>query len=984
MAAPLAALMRPCGPVLAAGQAARERTFETLDKAAAANGWADVLARARAALDPVFAASPYLGGLARRHPAQLATILKTEPSTSLAGLLARTAALAAEPLDLPALKARLRELKAEVHLLTALADLGGVWDLDQVTGALTRFADACVKVAMAAAVRGEIERGRLLSPAGEDDGEAGPLPGLFCIAMGKYGAFELNYSSDIDFSLFYDPEALPLAEGVEHQGFTTRFAQTLADILQERTSDGYVFRVDLRLRPDPSTTPPAVPVEAALDYYQTVGQNWERAAFIKARVCAGDSGAGLAFLDALQPFIWRRILDFAAIADIHSIKRQIHIHKVDERLAAKGADVKLGHGGIREIEFFVQTQQLILGGRDSSLRSSRTTGALAALAKAGRISQDTAAELTVHYADLRALEHRAQMVADEQTHKLPETDSERARIAALSGDKSLAAFDARVERLLRAVNTRYGELFSEDEDLSSSFGSLVFTGVEDDPETLKTLKRMGFSDPPRISATIRAWHHGRIGATRTEQGRELFTRLAPRLLEAAQATGAPDEAFRRFADFFASLTMGVQVQSLFLAQPKLFELIVRVMAFAPRLAAFLARSPAALDSLMDTGFFAPFAEGEIEAALTTGLARAEPGYEAAMDAARRLHREQAFRIGVQVMSGAVTAAEAGPAFADLADACIRGLAGPSLAEVERLAGAMPGEVAVIALGKCGSREMTAGSDLDLMTVYRAETGAASALKGLSADTFYARFTQRLIAALSAPTAEGGLYEVDMRLRPSGNAGPVAVSQAAFERYYAEEAETWEFLALTRARVVWASTEAFGARVGADIEAALRQPRDPAATAKAVGEMRALMAKELPPTGFWDLKRSPGGLIDIEFAAQHLQILHAASGGPLRPNTGEALAAIYAARLLEPATATALYDAWRLQQDLSQLLKVALAEDADPTGEPAAFKALLAKAGGCTDFEALRARLRSLRAGAHRAFESLVKESSAAPSARPTE
>jgi len=968
---PLVAAIRPCGPVLAAGVAGRDRTFETLDKAAAANGWSDALAQARAALDPVFAASPYLGGLARRRPAQLAAILTTDPATQLTDLLARTLALEAEPLDLPALKTRLRELKAETHLLTALADLGGVWDLDQVTGALTRFADASVKVAMCAAVRAEIERGRVIAPASEDDGEAGPLPGLFCVAMGKYGAFELNYSSDIDFSLFYEPAALPLAEGVEHQGFTTRFAQTLADILQERTSDGYVFRVDLRLRPDPSATPPAMPVEAALDYYQTVGQNWERAAFIKARICAGDAGEGLAFLDALQPFIWRRNLDFAAIADIHSIKRQIHIHKVDERLTAKGADVKLGHGGIREIEFFVQTQQLILGGRDASLRSSRTVGALAALAKAGRISDDTAAELTVHYADLRALEHRAQMVADEQTHKLPETDTERAKIAALAGDKTLAAFDARVERLLRAVNARYGELFSEDEDLSSSFGSLVFTGVDDDPETLRTLKRMGYSDPPRVSATIRAWHHGRIGATRTEQGRELFTRLAPRLLEAAQATGAPDEAFRRFADFFASLSMGVQVQSLFLAQPKLFELIVRVMAFAPRLATFLARSPAALDSLMDTGFFAPFTEGEIAAAITAGLARTEPGYEAAMDAARRLHREQAFRIGVQVMSGAVTAAEAGPAFADLADACIRGLAAPAMTEVERLAGAFPGEVAVIALGKCGSREMTAGSDLDLMTVYRADPGAASEIKGLAADTFYARFTQRLIAALSAPTAEGGLYEVDMRLRPSGNAGPVAVSQAAFTGYYAGEADTWEFLALTRARVVWASSETFAAAARADIDAALRQPRDAAPTAKAVREMRALMAKELPPTGFWDLKRAPGGLIDIEFAAQYLQIVHASTGGPLRPNTGEALSAIHAASLMPPEASGLLHDAWRLQQDLSQLLKVALAEDADPGGEPAAFKALLAKAGGCPDYEALRARLRSLRTEAHKAFEAVV-------------
>jgi [glutamine synthetase] adenylyltransferase / [glutamine synthetase]-adenylyl-L-tyrosine phosphorylase len=285
LASPLAGLIRPCGPILAAGAAGRERAFEVIDKAAAANGWLDVLDQARAALDPVFTASPYLAGLARRRPSQLAAILSASPDASLGDILARTEALRVGGADTEAVKTALRELKAEIHLLTALADLGGVWDLDQVTGALTQFADACVTVAMSAAVQAEIERGRL-TRAG--DGETGPLPGLFCIAMGKYGAFELNYSSDIDISVFYEPGALPLAEGVEHHQFAARFAQTLAEILQQRTGDGYVFRVDLRLRPDPSTTPPAVPVEAALDYYQTVGQNWERAAFIKARVCAGD------------------------------------------------------------------------------------------------------------------------------------------------------------------------------------------------------------------------------------------------------------------------------------------------------------------------------------------------------------------------------------------------------------------------------------------------------------------------------------------------------------------------------------------------------------------------------------------------------------------------------------------------------------------------------------------------------------------------
>jgi glutamate-ammonia-ligase adenylyltransferase len=966
MSAPgaLATRLAPCGPVIDAAAAARAR--EPLAEAAQAEGWIEALDTAWPALAPVFAAAPYLSGLATRRPERLRAILESEPEAGLAAILAAAGETHG---DLEAVKARLRRLKGDVHLLTALCDLGGVWDLDALTGALTRFADAALNTALAVAARLEVERGRLKPSA---DPGVGPVPGLFCIAMGKYGAFELNYSSDIDFSVFFHPDLVPVTEDVEPQAFAVRLTHAIAELLQQRTADGYVFRVDLRLRPDPAATPPAAPVPAALDYYETVGQNWERAALIKARPAAGDLARAQAFLDELTPFVWRRNLDFSAIEDIQSIKRQIHVHKVDERLSARGADVKLGRGGIREIEFYVQTQQLILGGRDPSLRANRTVEGLAALAAAGVVAPATAEQLARAYADLRALEHRAQMVGDEQTHRLPEADAERRRIAALSGDADLRRFDARVGRLLKAVNRRYGELFPEGEDLSSRFGSLVFTGVEADPETLRTLARMGFSEPERISAAIQAWHHGRIAATRTEGGRELFTRLAPRLLEAAHATGAADVAFQRFAAFFERLNSGVQVQALFLAQPKLFELVVEVMAFAPRLADTLARRPAALDAMLDRSFFAPISPAEDEQAITAAIAQAGDVFEAAMDAVRRAHREQAFRIGVQVMGGLATAEAAGAAFADLADACIRALAPAALAETERAGGAFPGEVAVVALGKCGSREMTAGSDLDLMTIYRADDPAAmSAVKGWAAETFYARFTQRLIAALSAPTAEGGLYQVDMRLRPSGTAGPVAVSAAAFEGYYRAEAETWEFMALTRARVVWASSPGFADWTGQALEGALRQSRDPAATARAVREMRVLIAQEKPPKGSWDLKLSRGGLIDIEFAAQYLQIAHAASGGPLRPATAEALTAMAEAGLAEPAAVAALVGGWRLQQDLSQLLKVALEEDADPGREPKAFRALLARAGGARTFASLSGRLAAARKAVIAAYEALI-------------
>ena len=951
----LADRLRPCGPV--ADPALAARVLE--------GGVADAVAdpSVRAALAPIAGASPYLGGILRREPRLLADLLASDQDARLEDLLARTRDAGA--LELDAARPALRRLQAELHLLTALCDLGGLWSLDQVTGALARFADAAVEASLTVAAGAEQARGRLLAPV---DPDRGPVPGLFCLALGKHGAFELNYSSDIDVSVFYAPQDLPVAPGWEPETAALRLTRTFADLLQQRTEDGYVFRVDLRLRPDPSSTPAAMPVAAALDYYESVGQNWERAAMIKARVCAGDRGAGAAFLAALQPFIWRRSLDFAAIADIHAIKRQIHTYKVDDRLSTPGANLKLGRGGIREIEFFAQTLQLILGGRDESLRAPRTLAALAALEQAGHVSPACAADLTAAYVELRGWEHRVQMLEDEQTHVLPEDDAVRGRVAALSGFADLAAFDGEVEAVLRRVNGRYGELFADDEPLSSSFGNLVFTGVDDDPETLKTLARMGFSQPASVSGAIRSWHHGRIAATRTERGRALFTRLAPQLLEAARATGAPDAAFMRFAEFFSGLSSGVQIQSLFLAQPRLFELVVGVMAYSPQLARTLARRPAALDALLDGDFFAPIDGDEVAAAVADAVARAE-GYEAALDAARRIHRDQAFRVGVQVLSGMARPEEAGQAFAALADACIAALAPVAVAETVRVGGPLPGgEVCVLALGKAGSREMTAGSDLDLMTVYTAPADAQSDLKGWAADTWFARFTQRLVAALSAPTAEGELYEVDMRLRPSGTSGPVAVKLSAFQSYYAHDAQTWEFLALTRARVVWASSDAFAAACRGAVEAALRQPRKPAATRRDVADMRALMHRERPAHGVWDLKLAPGGLVDVEFAAQTLQILGAAGGGRLTPSTPGALTAAADEGRLSNTAARALFDSWRLHQAVAQTLKLALQDGASPADEPAGFQQLLAQAGGVRDLAALESALETARRRARKVCE----------------
>jgi len=955
MSEPLGTRLAPCGPVI--DVSAADRTLERLSEAARDAGWSERLEAAWPALAPVFAASPYLAGLVRRWPGRLRQTLEAAPEARLAAILSDTEGLAG---GVDEARVPLRHLKAELHLLTALADLGGVWDLDAVTDALSRFADVAAQAALRAVAHDQRERGRLISAA---DDPLGPVPGLFGLAMGKHGAFELNYSSDIDISLFWEPEALEnaLAEGVEPQRFADRAAHALAALLQERTGDGYVFRVDLRLRPDPSSTPPVVAAPMALAYYESVGQNWERAAFIKARPVIGDLAAGADFLKALRPFIWRRSLDYPAILDIQSIKRQIHVHKTGEGMEAAGANLKLGRGGIREIEFFAQTQQLILGGRDPVLRSSRTVVALAALRDAGHVSAEACAGLTAAYAELRGLEHRVQMLDDEQTHILPFDPTRRAAVAALAGTGDLAAFDSGVETLLVGVNRTYGELFEGEEALSSPYGSLVFTGVENDPETLATLERMGFTEPAGVADTIRSWHHGRIPATRSARGRELFTRLAPRLLTALADTAAADAAFRRFAVFFAGLNSGVQVQALFLAQPRLFDLLVSVMAFAPRLARTLGRYPAALDSMLDARFGRAIDEDSGLVELMKTEAVAAPDFETALDAARRVHRDQMFRIGLQTVAGHAGPGAAGRAYTALADAVMDALAPAAMAEAVRQGGTLPGgAVAVVALGKAGSGEMTAGSDLDLMTVYDAPPEAVTDGKGWATGVFYSRFTQRLIAALSAHTAEGVLYDVDMRLRPGAAKGPVSLRLSAVEDYYATEADTWEFMALTRARVVWTDDAVFGARASAVLEAILRRPRPGVDVAADARRMRDLMARERPEQGAWDLKLAPGGQVDAEFVAQVGQLRSATSGGPLTVSTLEAL-------VDEPALA----EAWRLQQALSQVLNAAFDERPDPEDEPEGFRRRLAEAADLADFETLKVRLAEVRATARAAFESIL-------------
>jgi glutamate-ammonia-ligase adenylyltransferase len=733
-----------------------------------------------------------------------------------------------------------------------------------------------------------------------------------------------------------------------------------------------VFRADLRLRPDAGATQVAISTAAALDYYEAMGQNWERAAMIKARACAGDPETGAQFLAALRPFVWRRYLDFAAIEDIQSIKRQIHAHVGHGEIAVAGHNIKLGRGGIREIEFFAQTQQLILGGRHPGLRASATQSALDALVAEGRVEKEVGDDLKRDYRYLRRLEHRLQMVEDQQTHSLPRDAAGIAHIACFMGYDGADEFGAELTRVLENVQGHYARLFESEPDLTSAEGNLVFTGVEEDPETLKTLGAMGFRDPAHVSAGVRGWHHGRTRAMRSQRARELLTKLVPAILSALARAADPDVAFAQFDRFLSSLPSGVQLFSLFIAQPHFLELLAKIVGATPRLASYLARNPAVMDALLDTEFLSRLAS---RAELDANFARLVTGsYEDMLDAARRFTREAVFRVGVQIVEGTATADQAGPALAEIAECVIAGLLPKVEAELAAGAGRIAGAgFVVVAMGKLGGREMTASSDLDLVFVYDVPPGIEASVgpKPLSPTLYFARLAQRLIAALTTPTAAGTLYDVDMRLRPTGNKGPVAVSLKSFADYHATESWTWEHMALTRARLV-AGPQALRARVENEIRRRLTRPRSAAQIITDARDMRLRMAETFPGRNVWDLKHAPGGLVDIEFIVQTLELVH----GPEQPevldtNTIAALAKLRAANFLSPADARVLTDAARLQHALTQVLRFALDETPNIEEATPGLKALLTRAADAGSFAQVQMKLARLQTETRDIFNRLL-------------
>lgn len=928
--------------------------------------------RSAALVAGVLAHAPFLTQIMRFDPEGLLACLTAEPEARRDALLRDVAAEGAAGADTADLMRALRRFRQAMALLIALADIGGVWDVETVTEALTATADMAVRLATDHVLRqaADLGRIRLADPASPGEGS-----GLVVLALGKHGAGELNYSSDIDIVVFFDPEVAEAAGVAEPSSFFVKLTQQIARIIQERTPDGYVFRVDLRLRPDPASTHVAVALPSAYSYYETVGQNWERAAMIKARPVAGDIALGERFLADLAPFIWRKYFDFAAIADIHAMKRQIQTVKGHETIAVAGHNVKLGRGGIREIEFFVQTQQLVFGGRRPALRGPRTLEMLGELTSEGWITPKARDELAQSYRWLRTIEHRLQMRHDEQTQTLPKQAADLEAFARFCGYPSTAAFGKALTAHAKCVEGHYALLFEEGPSLASEAGTLSFTGTELDPDTLETLGKLGFRDAKTAAETVRGWHFGRRAAVTSARAREVLTELTPALLVALGRTADPDGALAHLDNAFVRMPAAVELLTLLRSHDSLLTLFAEILGSAPRLARVAALHPHVLDGVIDPAFGQAVLDCEaLTRRVRSVVGAPPPSVEEGLDRLRDAARQENFLVGARLLSGVYPAQAAGQAYCAVAEACLRVAFEDTRVAFSADHGVIEGaQSVVLGLGRLGAGELTPSSDLDLMLLYDTPPDAEASHGGKPLDrvTWHVRFTQRLIAALTVPTRRGTLYQVDMRLRPSGNKSPVATQFAGFEAYHAGEAEIWEEMALTRARVV-AGDPALAARTEAAIRAILTRRREPAKVAAAVSEMRALIAREKGEKNPWDLKLAAGGLTDLDFLAQFLVLAHAADHpGLLVPDTGSVFVAARAAGLLSAPNAEALGEANRLIGDVQLWQRFTVEEAFDPAAVPARVLARIATAVGRPDTRVLRAELDEMRAGVRAIFKRIL-------------
>ena len=807
--------------------------------------------------------SYYLSHLMTRHPEFLKQMFDDAPEKLLDDLLKETEKNAATALNEQDLMALLRHLKARAALLIAACDVSVYWELEQVTKALSNVADLSLQLSLAFLLHQKMSAGDIPWPSGKKEPISPALArksGFVILSLGKLGARSLNYSSDIDIIMLYDEVRVRYKGNQTPKHLFTRLAQNIVRFMHERTADGYVFRTDLRLRPDPGTTPPAVSIVAAEVYYQSLAETWERAAMIKVRVSAGDKTAGADFLSRLRNFIWRKHLDFAAIRDIHAIKERIHNYYGQRTIFLPGHNIKVGEGGIRSIEFFCQIHQLIAGGRNRALRKASTQAALKALEGAHVIDHTVSTQLAEAYKFLRTVEHRLQMIDDEQTQKLPTTKAGMAHLATFMGFKDADTFQAKLMVTLSIVKRHYDSLpGAEEKDSTPAF-------LRDKTLLTKKLASLGFSETG--AETVMKWRNGNYKALKNPRARKILDSLLPELLESFSLGANQDQTLSHFDDFLSKLPSGVQILSLFQNNPWVFQLIGKIVIMAPSLASELARRPDLLDFVLDPTFFEALVDKTtIEKSYQAAMADCRD-YQDTLEASRKWLNEMRFQAGVHLLESLISVPAAGVFLANLAEVIVARLLQVVKKDFAFRNGIIKNsEMAVIALGSFGGRELTHGSDLDLVLLYDAPDEARSSKgKNLSASQYFIRLGQHFLTALGAMMGAGKLFDVDLRLRPSGRWGPLVVTLEAFRDYQAKQAWSWEHMALTRARVI-SATPAFRNKIERIIRDILAKKRTPAKLAKQMDEVRMKYFEEFGSDNTWSVRHVRGGLIDIEYVLQ---------------------------------------------------------------------------------------------------------------------
>lgn len=814
--------------------------------------WDSALARARAH-------APFLARALDRQPDLAALLAAGDGAGALAW--ARAQGEGADP------EVALRRERLALAAALAVGDLAGAFPLAQVVGELTGFADRALDRAIRTAIAERTD---------QDSAD-----GFIALALGKQGAGELNYSSDIDPILLFDRDRLPRRASDDPGEAAQRYARRVVALLSANTADGYALRVDLRLRPASEISPLAVPVGAALTHYQGAALAWERAAFTRARAAAGDIAAGEAFLDEIRPFVWRAALDFGAVEEIRALTQRIRDSHEGPPAPGPGFDVKRGRGGIREIEFYAQTHQLIHGGRDASLRVRGTRAALDALAAGGWITHANAVTLGEAYDRLRAIEHRLQMVNDRQTHALPHGEA-LDNVAQLDGMAGGAALVAQLTELTGATARIYEDLIGEGKAAPAPAPMPVSALAQ-------SLAAWDFAEPEVLAERIESWRDGRHAAIRSPQAIEAWDRLAPSLLTAMASSDDPMRAITRWERIIESVPSAITTFRLLGARPDLTLRLVAALTLAPVLSDELARKPELLDTLIDR--HALDLPGSVEAIMARMKGAAvRDDYEALLDAIRIVTGEIRFALGIQLIEGLADPLAIARALSRTAEAALQLAAEATVAEFAAKHGRIAGsELLILGLGRLGGSALTHASDLDIVYLFTGDFAAQSdGPRPLGATIYYNRLASRVSAALSVPTAQGALYEVDTRLRPQGNQGPLAVSCEAFGKYQREAAWTWEHMALARARVLYGSPPA-RAELEAVLAEVLNAPRDKAALREAVLGMRAEMARHKPQAGPVDAKLARGGLVDIEFLVHYLQLKgETADGRPLAETAAHAL------------------------------------------------------------------------------------------------